>query len=107
MHCKCARAKWRDSQALNALKVWLAVAVALAAFGILKAHATELPTADQIQKAVTDTHVAWQDWVAIWGLIYPLLVAIPAMSKNIQNIPVLGPLLNVLAFNVGAAKNVK
>ena len=73
----------------------------------------DIPNPDQINAAVTHTSVAvnavkvaWSDWAPIISALSTILfVQVPAMSKGLQNVPVLGPLWNTIAGNWGAAKN--
>jgi hypothetical protein len=74
--------------------------------------AAELPTPDQIKATVDAGQAAWTaiehfmtvvSWVGPW--IVTFSASITAASKSVQNIPFLGPILNTLGLNIGAAKN--
>ena len=71
-----------------------------------------LPSPEQVQdaighttKAVTEGKLAWESWAAILGAVYPVVVHSVAILGGLQNIPILGPILNAIAGIYGAAKN--
>ena len=71
-----------------------------------------LPTPDEL-KTTLDAGQAWwaatqhliasAAWIGPWVVTFS--AAITAASKKVQDIPFIGPLLNILGLNVGAAKN--
>ena len=72
----------------------------------------DLPNPDQVKATIDAGQQAWiavehfikvASWVGPW--VITLSASITAASKQVQNVPFLGPLLNTLGLNVGAAKN--
>ena len=106
----------RDAETRKLLWIFGALFGAAFAFALVtSAHAQTLATADQIHASVsawtqalaavkTAVDAVQSAWATL-GWLWVLLAAIPAFSKRIQSVPVLGKALNVLAFNFGAAKN--
>lgn len=110
--CKCSVIRAQiDAQTVKLLWVFgalFAIAFAYSFLFVPHVHAQELPTADQLHTTVTDWTAAIDAVQRAWnslGWLWPILAALPALSKRIQTVPVVGPALNAIAFNWGKAKN--
>jgi|SRR5208283_1352077 len=103
----------REAQLMRGFLCFIALIIAVVffkAFLLGDAFAADamLPTPDQLHTSVSDWTIAIDAVKNAWaslGWLWPLLAALPALSKRIQSVPVLGSVLNALAFNFGAAKN--
>ena len=101
--------------------MWIVAALVVASLAFLlltlvHADAQTLPSAKDLSKAAADTgaaidagKIAVDEWKAIfiaaWAVLYPLLVQLPAVVKNLQSTPGVGLLVKYLAGNWGFAAN--